>query len=292
MDIEFARAFVAIVETGSFRKAAARLSLAEASVRDQITEMERLLGKQMFKDNNPEPHLTSAGRHFLPHARALIRTWTKAKLEVALPEDVEIALEIGTTSYLWEHLLLPSFFRIRKELPKIAIKTVVGTPETLAQQFKFGSLDAVITHDASLFDVGERAHLFNDEYVLVGHDKKRSSPDHTYVFLDWGPQFRAEHLLYFPNLVTPSLQLDAGPAVVDYVEDVGASGYFPHRLIQEDLSDLEFDVVTDAPRIPYSAYAIFDRDINQNAVAVLKAVLTETSNPTVTAIQRKMTLVH
>ena len=292
MDIEFARAFVAIVETGSFQKAAARLSSTEEAARDQIAEMERLLGKQIFKENEPEPTLTSAGRHFLPHARVLIRTWTKAKLEVALPEDIEVALEIGTTSYLWEHLLLPSFFRIRKELPKTAIKTVVGTPEALAQQFKFGSLDAVITHDASLFDVGERVHLFNDEYVLVGHDKKRSSPDHTYVFLDWGPQFRAEHLLYFPHLVTPSLQLDAGPAVVDYVEDVGASGYFPHRLIQEDLSDLEFDVVANAPRLPYSAYAIFDREINQGAVAVLKAILTETSKPTVTAIQRKMTLVH
>lgn len=257
MDIDFARAFVAIVETGSFQKAAARLSSTEEAVRDQIAEMERLLGKQIFKKNEPEPTLTSAGRHFLPHARVLIRTWTKAKLEVALPEGIEVALEIGTTSYLWEHLLLPSLFRIRKELPKTAIKTVVGTPEALAQQFKFGSLDAVITHDASLFDAGDRAHLFSDEYVLVGHDKKLSSPDKSYVFLDWGPQFRAEHLLYFPNLVTPSLQLDAGPAVVDYVEDVGASGYFPHRLIREDLSDLEFDVVTGAPRIPYSAYAIF-----------------------------------
>ncbi|CUJ84817.1 Cat operon transcriptional regulator [Ruegeria denitrificans] len=292
MDIEFARAFVAIVETGSFRKAAARLNLEEATVRDQIAAMERLLGKQIFKENGSAPNLTSAGRHFLPHARALIRTWTKAKLEVALPEDIEVALEIGTTSYLWEHLLLPSFFRIRKELPKIAIKTIVGTPEMLAQQFKFGSLDAVITHDASLFDVGERAHLFRDEYVLVGHDKKQSSPDNSYVFLDWGPQFRAEHLLYFPHLVTPNLQLDASPAVVDYVEDVGASGYFPHRLICEDLSDLEFDVVTDAPRIPYSAYAIFDREMSQNVMAVLKAILTETSNPAVTAIQRKMTLVH
>jgi len=292
MDIEFARAFVAIVETGSFEKAAAHLSSTDASVRDQIAERERLLGKQMFKASESEPNLTSAGRHFLPHARALIRTWTKAKLEVALPEDVEVALEIGTTSYLWEHLLLPSFFRIRKELPKLAIRTVVGTPETLSQQFKFGSLDAVITHDASLFDVGERAHLFTDEYVLVGHDKKLSWPDNTYVFLDWGPQFRAEHLLYFPHLVTPNLQLDAGPAVVDYVEDVGASGYFPHRLIREDLSDLEFDVVTDAPRIPYSAYAIFDRDINQSAASVLKAILTETSNPKVPAIQRKLTLVH
>lgn len=215
-----------------------------------MAEMERLLDKQMFKGSEPELKLTAAGQHFLPHARSLMRTWTRAKLDVALPEDIEVALEIGTTSYLWEHLLLPSFFRIRKELPKVAIKTIVGTPETLAQQFKFGSLDAVITHDASLFDLGDRAHLFTDEYVLVGHDKKLSSPDNTYVFLDWGPQFRTEHLLYFPHFVTPYLQLDAGPAVVDYIEDVGASGYFPHRLMREDLSDLEFDIVTGAPRIP------------------------------------------
>lgn len=292
MDIELARTFLAIVETGSFRKAAERLNVAVAVVCAQMAEMERLLDKQIFKSTEPELKLTAAGRHFLPHARSLIRTWTRAKLDVALPEDVEVAIEIGTTSYLWEHLLLPSFFRIRKELPKVAIKTIVGTPEALAQQFKFGSLDAVITHDASLFDVGDRVHLFTDEYVLVGHDKKLSSPDKSYVFLDWGPQFRTEHLLYFPHLVTPSLQLDAGPAVVDYVEDVGASGFFPYRLIQEDLSDLEFEIVTGAPRIPYSAYAIFDHDISHNTTAVLQAILSETSNPAIAAVQRKMTLVH
>ncbi len=126
MDIELTRTFLAIVETGSFRKAAERLSVTVSVVRAQMAEMERLLDKQMFKGSEPELKLTAAGQHFLPHARSLMRTWTRAKLDVALPEDIEVALEIGTTSYLWEHLLLPSFFRIRKELPKVAIKTIVG----------------------------------------------------------------------------------------------------------------------------------------------------------------------
>lgn len=292
MDIEFARAFVAVVETGSYQKAAARLGVSEYVLRSHLTDLERVLDRQVFVDRLENPKLTSTGRQFLPHARALVRTWTRAKLEVALPEDVEAALEIGTTSYLWEHLLLPSLFRNRKELPKVAIKTIVGTPETLAQQFKLGSLHAVITHDASLLDVGDRAHLFTDDFVLVGHDKKLSSPDKSYVFLDWGPQFRTEHLLYFPNLDTPRLQLDAGPAVVDYVEDVGASGYFPHRLISEDLSDLEFDIVIDAPRIPYSAFAVFDHDVEQNTASILKAILSETANPTLATVPRKLTVVH
>ena len=79
--------------------------------------------------------------------------------------------------------------------------------------------------------------LFEDEFVLVSSNRDASVDPfgESYVLIDWGFEFRAHHLLNFPQFTTPSLQLGLGTLGLQYLRTVPASGYFPRRAIESEV---------------------------------------------------------
>ncbi len=66
------RCLVAIVEQGSFRRAATKLNISQPALSAQIRELERRLGFALFERDARPVRLTSQGHLFLPNARRLI----------------------------------------------------------------------------------------------------------------------------------------------------------------------------------------------------------------------------
>jgi DNA-binding transcriptional LysR family regulator len=66
------RCFAMVAETGSFRRAAARLNLSQPALSAQIRELERRLGFALFERSSRSVSITSEGRLFLPNARRII----------------------------------------------------------------------------------------------------------------------------------------------------------------------------------------------------------------------------
>jgi len=101
--------------------------------------------------------------------------------------------------------------------------------------------------------------LFEDEFVLVSsHTDNAVDPmGDSYVLIDWGFEFRAHHLLNFPQFATPSLQLGIGTLGLQYLRTTPASGYFPRRSIEPEVKAGWLRVIKDAPRFSYAAYAVF-----------------------------------
>lgn len=60
------RAFVAVAQTGSFTRAAARLNLSQPALTVQIRRLEETLGARLFDRNSRTVALTSVGRELLP----------------------------------------------------------------------------------------------------------------------------------------------------------------------------------------------------------------------------------
>ena len=74
--------------------------------------------------------------------------------------------------------------------------------------------------------------LFEDEIVLVsGNPQDRGGPGENYVLIDWGPEFRADHALNFPDISMPGTYLELGSLSLQYLAETGASGYVPRRLL-------------------------------------------------------------
>ena len=73
LDIDQLQTFVAIVDTGSFTKAAGRVFKTQSAVSMQMRRLEDRVGKPIFSRDGRQSRLTEDGRRLLEYARRLIR---------------------------------------------------------------------------------------------------------------------------------------------------------------------------------------------------------------------------
>ena len=283
MDIEQARTFLAVVDTGSFLAAADRVNVTQSTVSTRIKSLEDQLRRPLFSRGRSGAEMTLAGRHFYRHAQAMLRSWTQARLDVGLPEGFETAIEIGAQHSLWDGFLSPALGTLRQKFPDLVFRASMGSAETMIQDLVEGVFDIVVVYRPEARPGFSMRRLFDDEFVLVTSDPDPSS-DHLaagYIFVDWGPDFRADHAREFPSLEVPSLQLGIGTLGLQHLLAHPASGYFPSRILSR--AGPELSVVPDAPTFSYSAYAVFlddkeDESI-ENVVNEMKSFATRINLP-------------
>ncbi len=79
LDLREVRAFVAVVDAGSFLAAARRLSVSQPTVSLQVQRMEAQLGAPLLVRERSGCRPTPAGATFLPHARRLLDAGERAR---------------------------------------------------------------------------------------------------------------------------------------------------------------------------------------------------------------------
>lgn len=262
MDIELARTFLAVIETGSFLDAADKVHVTQSTVSTRIRTLEQQLGRPVFERSKTGATLTPAGVHFQRHAITLVRTWTQAKLDAALPAELYASLEIGAFPSLWDGFLTKVLPDLENMLPNVAVKASWANAVDLNKQVEDGNLDLAVMYRPRNTIGLVALQLFEDEFVLVSSDMEdlEDPLGRRYIFVDWGPEFRADHLLNFPDLITPGLYLEIGTLGLQYLMSTPASGYFPRRIVETGIKDGSLRLVHNAPRFAYAAHAVFNKE--------------------------------
>ncbi len=262
MDIEQARTFLAVVETGTFFDAAKKVHVTQSTVSMRIRTLEQQLGQVLFDRSKSGAALTNAGQHFLKHAQLLVRTWTQAKLDVGLPVPITAALEIGAAPSLWDGYLMRALPELMETLPDVAIRASAASSEALSREIEEGDLDLAIMYQPRRASGLSALQLFQDEFVLVssGPIGLPNELGDSYLLIDWGPEFKAEHLLNFSELDAPRLQLGIGTLGLQYLKSIPSAGYFPKRVVEAELRSGQLSLIKQAPRFAFAAYAVFAHD--------------------------------
>jgi DNA-binding transcriptional LysR family regulator len=269
VDTELARTFLTVVAAGNFVSAAERLHVTQSTVSARIHVLEELLGCTLFVRNKAGASLTSAGRQFQKHASTLVRTVEQARNDVGIPRGFRAALTIGGRFGLWEQLLLKWLPLMQERAPDIAIRAEIGLEADLMQNLVEGRLDIGVMYVPQSRPGLKIEPLFEERLVLVsaggpGHMK----PGAGYVYVDWGPEFYAQHSASFPDFLGPALSANIGWLGLQHVLANGGSGYFPIRIIRSHLETGRLSLVSGTLEFTLHAYLVYAQEAASDALQI------------------------
>jgi DNA-binding transcriptional LysR family regulator len=269
MDINLARTFLEIVATGNFLRAAERLHLTQTAVSARVRSLESLLGRTLFVRNRSGASLTPAGEQFLRYAQTLVQVWERARHQVAVPPGRRALVTVGGELSLWDPLLLDWLVWMRDAAPQLALRAEVGLPESLLNQVAQGTLDISVVYAPQQKPGLKIELLIEDKLVLVttSHRNRAQRDDADYVFVDWGPEFTAQHNIAFPQLSNPGTFVGLGPLGLRYILEAGGFGYFRLNTVQPYLKEGRLRLVKEAAAIAYPAYAVYSEGANVEMLA-------------------------
>jgi DNA-binding transcriptional LysR family regulator len=143
----------------------------------------------------------------------------------------------------------------------------VGIAEDLNTQVAEGVLDLSIMYTPRHRRGLEVELLLNEKLVLVTtHPDPQQVRDTDYVYVDWGSDFALHHSLSFPELTDPGLFVGLGPLALNYILEVGGSGYFRMRAVQPYLKSGTLRLVPDTPEFSYPAYAVYGTNAERGVI--------------------------
>lgn len=123
MELRHARYVLALAEERHFGRAAARVHVAQPALSQQVKQLERELGIELFRRTTRRVELTEAGRRFVEHARGIVAGVQRAQDDMALLATgragrVSVGF-IGTATYD----VLPRVAReVRRALPDLDLQ--------------------------------------------------------------------------------------------------------------------------------------------------------------------------
>jgi DNA-binding transcriptional LysR family regulator len=124
LEVRHLLALVAVVETGTFSRAADQLDYTQSAVSQQVSTLERIVGAPLFeRPGGPRPvRLTAAGEVLLTHARAILARVNSAATDLrTLASGEQGELRVGTLPSVGTKVLPRLLGTFRAEWPGIEI---------------------------------------------------------------------------------------------------------------------------------------------------------------------------
>ncbi|WP_126429917.1 LysR family transcriptional regulator [Brevibacillus marinus] len=158
--------FVAVVDAGSFTKAAEKLNMSQSGVSHTIAGLEAELGITLLVRNRKGIRLTEAGEAVLVHAREMLNRKEQIRQTAAAAGGLQIGtLRIGSFPSASAKLLPGILRRFRDRYPKVELTLFEGSYDEVREWILGGAVDAALLPHPD--EVLESVPLLKDELVAV-----------------------------------------------------------------------------------------------------------------------------
>ena len=148
MDLTRLRYFVAVLESGSFSRAAAALHMSQPALSRQVLLLEEELGQRLLVRNGRGASANEAGLALLAHARAIDELADKARADMrerqASPRG---RVTIGLPPRVAQVLTADLVQRFREQYPEATVTIVESLSLRLREWLVAGTLDMAILFD-------------------------------------------------------------------------------------------------------------------------------------------------
>ena len=106
------RYFLAVVETGSFTKAAERVFVTQPTLSAGIKKLETTLNSKLFDRSAKRVFLTESGTRFVPHAKSILYQLNLAESEIQAtdrPQLLRLGILMTIPAYVIDYLSKSSY---------------------------------------------------------------------------------------------------------------------------------------------------------------------------------------
>ena len=172
IDLAQLRRFIAVVDTGSFMKAARQLNVTQQALSASVARMEDIAGVRFLdRKRGGRISLTAFGRLLLSRARTQVAMAERMLGEIALLRDARggsVTVGIGET--MTGRHVATAIRRFHRQQPDVQLRLIEGYTEMMIDKLIAGEVDFVAggpSHDPAHGSDLEYRHLFEIRDVLA-----------------------------------------------------------------------------------------------------------------------------
>jgi LysR family transcriptional regulator, hydrogen peroxide-inducible genes activator len=145
MELHQLRYFCAVVNTGTFSRAAEQSHVSQPSLSQQILKLEDELGARLFDRLGRSVRLTDVGKAFLPRARAVLRELEAARGDAVERKDaLGGPVTVGVIPTVAPYLLPPCLMAYSRKFPLVQLTVVEEITPVLLERLRASSIDVAI----------------------------------------------------------------------------------------------------------------------------------------------------
>lgn len=246
MDLSHLETFLAVVETGSFSRAAVKLYRTQPAVSLSIKRLEEEVGETLFDRSTKGGTLTEAGRSLASYARRILHLREEALASLReLKGLFRGRLSLGANESISQFLLPPLLLAFNRQHPQIKVEVYRAVSEripteVLERNLDFGFLSfeptdprlvsRVIRKDSMTLVVGP-------SHPLAGRGAVRVKDLGSFHFLAHNARTpsRARVIQAFAEAGAPLnivMELDSLHTILDFVHQGLGAAILPHLAVQ------------------------------------------------------------
>ena len=166
---------MAVVEHGSFSRAAEAVHLTQPALTRSIQALEASVGAAVLERNRGSMAPTDVGRLLLSHARLLDSATRDLERDIALTQGLELGeLRIGVGPYGGSTLVGPAIGQLNQAHPGLRLKTVLAPWQELPERVRTRDVDLIVVELSQVLQMDDFGVQPLNEHPMVAVCR----PDH------------------------------------------------------------------------------------------------------------------
>ena len=243
MNTEELKTFIFLSKVKNFTLAAEKLLIAQSTVTNRISELEKEVGKRLFSRGSKTVTLTEAGEIFLRYAERILELQDTSIEEMNALSSHSRKFSIGAINATYETYVKPLVDECLKDNEITSIKVMLGHSLDLIQQLQDNMLDMVFSA-VPLKRIGYACDVYDvDRVALVCGKGKNEYPDGVtkeqlaklpYLMCDFTLSEAGNFIRsLFPKNHVFRLDVDNSSKLLPYLEKGLGYSFLPYKLVKE-----------------------------------------------------------
>lgn len=260
LELRHLRVFVAVVEAGSYTRAAKTLGISQSTVSETLSSLERAVGVALFRKS---PALTPEGEVLLEYARRITALTGELATELArVSTEVSATLVVAAVESVSAYVLPSPLAALRERWPNARLEVVTGTCPEIRERVAAGKCDLGLilegesgTADDSVVAMSRFVIFGSATHPLIG---KPATPDQLrrcgFYMCDASGNYHDVLRRYFEAAEMPIPRTQPMGTIEGVKRGISiestALGMLPAHAVRSELADHSLIEISPAPAFP------------------------------------------